>query len=229
MAAGSSVRVPAAPAASLGEDRPVSSETTDRAPPPRDRGTEQSVREAALTLFAQRGYHGTALRDIANEVGIRTPSLYNHIESKQELLRGILLTTTEQVWSDFEAAVVGVNDVGERLRRAVQTYALRHAIHRREALIVNRDVASLDEPARSEVMALRRRHERAVRQIIIEGVGGGTFRVDDPFLASFGILEMCVSVARWFDPAGALSAEHIASEHAKFALRLVGAGEPDRS
>jgi AcrR family transcriptional regulator len=191
--------------------------------PPRDRVTEQSVREAALTLFAQRGYHGTALRDIANEVGIRTPSLYNHIESKQELLRGILLTTTEQVWSDFETAVEGVSAVGERLRRAVVTYAMRHAIHRREALIVNRDVESLDEPARSEVMALRRRHECAVREIIIEGVGTGVFRVKDPFLASFGILEMCVSVARWFDPAGALSAEQVASEYGEFALRLAGA------
>ena len=99
--------------------------------PPRDRVTEPLVREAALTLFAKHGYHGTALRDIAAELGIRTPSLYNHIESKQELLRGILLTTTEQVWADFEAAVEGVTDVGERLRRAVVTYALRHASHRR--------------------------------------------------------------------------------------------------
>jgi hypothetical protein len=47
--------------------------------------------------------------------------------------------------------------------------------------------------------------------------------VEDPFLASFGILEMCVSVARWFDPAGALSAEQVASEYGEFALRLVGA------
>jgi len=192
--------------------------------PPRDRVTESLVREAALTLFAQRGYHGTALRDIASAVGIRTPSLYNHIESKQELLRGILLSTTEQVWADFEAAVGGVTDPRERLRRAVVTYALRHANHRREALIVNRDVASLSEPGRSEVMALRRRHERAVREIIIEGVGAGVFRVADPFLASFGILEMCVSVARWFDPDGPLSAEQIAAEHAEVALRLVGAG-----
>ena len=192
--------------------------------PPRDRATESLVREAALTLFAQRGYHGTALRDIAGEVGIRTPSLYNHIESKQELLRGIVLSSTEQVWADFEAAVEGVADAGERLRRAVVTYALRAASHRREALIVNRDVASLEEPARSEVMALRRRHERAVREIIIEGVGAGAFTVRDPFLASFGILEMCVSIARWFDPAGPLSAGQIAAEHGEFALRLVGAG-----
>lgn len=201
----------------------MSSQTGNQSSPPRDRVTEHLVREAALTLFAQRGYHGTALRDVAAEVGIRTPSLYNHIESKQELLRGILLTTTEQVWSDFEAAVAGVADVSERLRRAVVTYALRHAVRRREALVVNRDVASLDEPARSQVMALRRQHERAVRELIIEGAGAGVFRVSDPFLASFAILEMCVSVARWFDPAGALSAEQVAAEHGVFALRLVGA------
>ena len=65
-----------------------------------------------------------------------------------------------------------------------------------------RDVESLEEPARSRVMSLRRQHERAVREIIIEGAGSGVFQVSDPFLASFGILEMCVSVARWFDPAG---------------------------
>ncbi len=202
----------------------MSSQTHRLVPPPGDRGTERLVREAALTLFAQRGYHGTTLRDIAGQVGIRTPSLYNHIESKQELLRGILVSTTEQVWSDFEAAVGGVSDVPERLRRAVVTYALRHALHRREALIVNRDVASLDEPARSHVMALRRRHERAVREIITAGVQGGVFSVSSPFLASFGILEMCVSVARWFDPAGPLSAEQVAAEHGEFALRLVSAG-----
>jgi AcrR family transcriptional regulator len=201
----------------------VSSQTGSRSSPPRDRVTERLVIDAALTLFAQRSYHGTALRDIAAELGIRTPSLYNHIESKQELLRGILVTTTEQVWSDFETAVAGVADVSERLRRAVMTYALRHAVRRREALIVNRDVDSLEEPARSQVMALRRQHERAVREIIIEGAAAGVFQVSDPLLASFAILEMCVSVARWFDPAGALSAEQVAAEHAVFALRLVGA------
>jgi AcrR family transcriptional regulator len=201
----------------------VSSQTGNRSSPPRDRVTERLVIDAALTLFAQRSYHGTALRDIAAELGIRTPSLYNHIESKQELLRGILVTTTEQVWSDFETAVAGVADVSERLRRAVMTYALRHAVRRREALIVNRDVDSLEEPARSQVMALRRQHERAVREIIIEGAAAGVFQVSDPLLASFAILEMCVSVARWFDPAGALSAEQVAAEHAVFALRLVGA------
>jgi AcrR family transcriptional regulator len=97
-----------------------------------------AVREAALRLFAERGYHGTALRQVADALGIRTPSLYDHMRAKQDLLRDIVEETTEQVWADYERAVDGVDDVTDRLRRAVQVYALQHATHRREALIVNR-------------------------------------------------------------------------------------------
>jgi AcrR family transcriptional regulator len=182
-----------------------------------------AVREAALTLFAERGYHGTALSEVAAALGIRTPSLYNHMRSKHDLLRDIVTETTEQVWADYEAAVEGVDDIVERLRRAAETYALRHATHRREALIVNRDIGSLEEPARSSVLDLRRRHERAIRGLIEEGIDAGRFTVDAPTLASFGILEMCVSIARWFREDGPVSAESVAKEYSGFALRIAGA------
>ncbi len=50
-----------------------------------------------------------------------------------------------------------------------------------------------------------RDHERAVRAIICDGVGTGDFHVDSPALASFAILEMCLSIARWFRADGALT------------------------
>ena len=102
------------------------------------------------------------------------------------------------------------------------THALRHATHRREALIVNRDVASLEEPVLSEVLELRRRHERAVRGLIEDGVDQGLLTVESPRVASFGVLEMCVSVARWFSPDGVLTAEDVAEQYSEFALRLAG-------
>jgi len=181
-----------------------------------------TVRDAATTLFAEKGYHGTALSEVAAQLGVRTPSLYNHMRSKQELLQDILLATSRRVWSDFEAAVQGHDDVVDRLRDAARVYALRHATHRREALIVNRDVASLEEPVLSQVLELRRQHEGAVRGLIQEGVDQGVFIVDSPRVASFGVLEMCVSVARWFRPDGALSAEQVAAQYSEFALRLAG-------
>lgn len=181
-----------------------------------------AVREAALTLFAQRGYHGTALSEIAAELGIRTPSLYNHMRSKHDLLDEIVTETSAQVWADYQEAVAGIDDVAERLRSAVRVYALRHATHRREALVVNRDVGSLEEPARSRVLELRRRHEHAVRGLIEEGLAQGRFKVAEPSLASFGILEMCVSIARWFREDGKLDAEVVADQYGEYALRIAG-------
>jgi AcrR family transcriptional regulator len=188
----------------------------------RDPVTSHRVLDHALTLFAERGYHGTALSEIAGALGVRTPSLYNHMRSKQDLLQEIVLDTSRRVWADFEAAVDGRDDVVDRLREAARVYALRHATHRREALIVNRDVASLEEPVLSRVLELRRRHERAVRGLIEEGVDQGRLSVENPRVASFGVLEMCVSVARWFSPEGALTADGVAEQYADFALRVAG-------
>ena len=183
-----------------------------------------AVRDVALTLFAERGYHGTALSQIASELGIRTPSLYNHMKAKQDLLRDIVAETTQQVWADYEAAVDGVGDPVERLRRATKAYALRHATHRREALIVNRDIASLEEPARSQVLELRRRHAHAIRGLIEEGAEAAGLTEHDSTLAAFGVLEMCVSIARWFREGGELSAEAVADKYSEFALRIARLG-----
>jgi hypothetical protein len=89
-------------------------------------------------------------------------------------------------------------------------------------LIVNRDVNSLDEPGRSEVLELRRWHERAIRSLIDEGVEQGLFRVESAALASFGILEMCVSIARWFRDDGPLPPDAVASQYGGYALRIAG-------
>jgi AcrR family transcriptional regulator len=178
------------------------------------------VREAALDLFARQGYHGTAVSEIAAVVGIRTPSLYNHMDSKQDLLAQIIGTTTRAVWADYRTAVAGQADVTGRLRAAAEVYARRHATHPREALIVNRDVSSLQEPLRGDVQALRRRHEQAIRALIESGCREGAFSVSEPLLASFGILELCVSIARWFRPDGPLSAEEVAAQYAEFAVRI---------
>jgi AcrR family transcriptional regulator len=132
------------------------------------------------------------------------------MRSKQDLLGEIVVETTEQVWAGYLAAVDGVDDVAERLRRALRVYALRHATRRREALIVNQDAGHLEEPVRSRVFELRRRHENAIRGLIEEGVASGRFHDPTPSLASFGILEMCVSIACWFRLDGALSAEAVA-------------------
>ena len=49
--------------------------------------TAERILDAAEALFAQRGYAGATLRDVAAKVGLRTPSLYNHFPNKESIWR----------------------------------------------------------------------------------------------------------------------------------------------
>ena len=189
----------------------------------RESVSSAAVIDTALTLFAERGYHGTALSQIAEILEVRTPSLYNHMRSKHELLETIIGDTVRGVLDDFYRATEDRDDPLDRLFHAVLVYSRRHATHRREAIVVNRDTSSLDEPARSAMQDLRREHEHAIRSIITDGVTAGQFSVDSPALASFAIREMCVSIARWYQDDGPITPGQVAREYTEFALSIVGA------
>lgn len=184
--------------------------------------TRADVLDAALTLFAQRGYHGTALKNIAEPLGIAAPSLYNHMGSKNALLSEIVMSTIEHVLADFDSAIAVSDDPVQQLRRATEVYALRHATHRREALVVNQETVHLDQPIRERAQAMRREHERRFRDVIEHGRVTGAFKVDSVKLASFAIREMCVSIARWFRDSGEFTAREVAVQHAAFALGMLG-------
>jgi hypothetical protein len=149
----------------------------------RETASVDSVRDAALTLFARRGFHGTALSEIAEALQIRTT-------------------------------------VEDQIRAAVYVYALRHATHPREAMVVNRDIAALEEPTLSEVLDLRRRHEHALRGLVEQGMDDGIFDRQPASLVSFAVLEMCVSIARWYRPDGEFTPEDIARQYGEYALRM---------
>ena len=52
--------------------------------------TKDKILDAALTLFAENGYNGTSVEQIAKAVGIKAPSLYKHYKGKEDILNALI-------------------------------------------------------------------------------------------------------------------------------------------
>jgi AcrR family transcriptional regulator len=68
--------------------------------------TRQAILDAALDLFAERGYFGTSLRDIAAVVGVRESAFYNYFDSKEALFTELLAASRQskdEQWARFLA------------------------------------------------------------------------------------------------------------------------------
>lgn len=180
------------------------------------------IREAALTLFAERGFYGTGMEDIARLVGIRASSLYNHVSSKQDLLADIMLTTMRELLAQFELAM-RAEKPAEKLKQAMDRHVRYHACHPRDARIGNREINTLRKPEQDWVKELRRQYARGWQQLIEEGVREGSFHTLSPQLAAYALLEMGIGVAQWYQEEGPLSLDEIAFHYSEMALRQMGA------
>ena len=184
-----------------------------------------TVRAAALHLFAERGYQLTTMMDIGAALGIRGPSLYKHVASKQELLAEIMVETMTSLIDRQRAAVAAGGPPDVQLRRAVEAHVRYHAAHREDALVGNREIESLDQPARTQVVELRRTYEHGLRAIIEAGCAAGDFATAHARLVSYAILDMGMGLTAWYRPDGEYDIDALAYAYANLAAQMVG-GRP---
>ncbi|MDT0016137.1 TetR/AcrR family transcriptional regulator [Listeria swaminathanii] len=81
--------------------------------------TKKRVKEAALTLFAEKGYDGTVLSEIAKAVGIKTPSLYAHFPSKEALFLEIYQDSIQMELTELGRAAEREDLIGKEKLQAI--------------------------------------------------------------------------------------------------------------
>jgi len=186
---------------------------------PLDRHAE--IVDAALELFATIGYRATTMAHIGDRIGIRGPSLYKHVASKQEVLVEIVTGMMEELLRRQRAALDAGGDVRKRLEAITAVHVQYHAEHRYEAFVGHREIDSLEEPHRSRILDLRREYESAFRDLVQEGRELDVFRTPSDRWSSYAILDMGIGVSAWYNPAGSVGPDELAATYAEFALRML--------
>jgi AcrR family transcriptional regulator len=169
----------------------------------------------AADLFADRGYNATTVRDIADEAGILSGSLYHHFDSKESMIDAILSGFIEQTLDGYEAVVgegKGPTETFEGLVRA----SLEAMVDRRSATLIYQNEARFlaAQPRFSYLRDAHRRFERIWTDVLKDGIAAGEFRDSiDPKLVYRLIRDTVWAAPRWYRLGGSLKAERITEQY----------------
>jgi TetR/AcrR family transcriptional regulator, cholesterol catabolism regulator len=132
---------------------------------------------AAARLFAEKGYHGTSVGDLAQALGVQKGSLYAHIESKADLLWEV----ASEGAAAFHDALDAVPDEGpilDRIHAALRAHLRVVSEQLDVATVFVREWRYLEGERRDQFVAERRRYEERFRGLFREGRETGELRTD---------------------------------------------------
>ncbi len=209
--------------------RRVASEQTVLPPALASADTRGRILEASLRLFAERGYAGTSIRDIAGAVGIQSATLYGHFPSKEHILAVLAEAGHEAHRRRLADALAGAGtDPTDQLAALVRAHVMAHAELAMLSIVANVELHALSADLVGGSLAARSESERLFTGAITRGIELGRFSTPDAWLAAAAIGGMGLRVAYWFGPGSSMSADVVADTYVEFALRILGAASPIR-
>ena len=163
-------------------------------------GRRREVTREAAKLFAQKGYHGTSIGDIAEALGVQKGSLYSHIASKEDLLYETMREGAEAFHAALDAIPEDTPAV-DKIRLALRGHLRVVAEQLDVATVFTREWRYLEGVHRDEIVAERRRYEERWRALFREGVESGDLRTDlDSGTATLLVLSAANWAYTWLEP-----------------------------
>ena len=184
-------------------------------------GTRGRILEAALALFAERGFWGASIRDIANETGLRSATLYSHYASKDQILADLVLIGHQVHHAALQAAIAPDDAIPAQLAAVVRAHVRFHAEHSRLAVVANAELHALSGELVAPALAVRDSSTQILFDLARRGVEAGVFAPIDEWMAVAAIGGMGIRVANWF-PHEHETIDEVADTYAAFALRIMG-------
>jgi len=164
----------------------TASATTDAVPRTEDRRSQ--IVDAAMRLFAERGASGTSMRALADAVGIKAASLYNHFASKDEIIDAVV----ERGVRSFDRLVahhsgLGVLTPTEVLRSCIEFWLRLCEENQEIVLLFTREPLLLDSVRTQGFTESTQQLITFFERLIEDGVRAGELRTGYPHLVAFDI------------------------------------------
>ena len=164
--------------------------------------------DVAFVVFAERGFDGASMDDVARAAGISKAAIYHHVASKEALLERGLGRALESLFAILEESESKTGEPQRRLRHIVRRVAALalDVLPELTVLVRVRGNSTVERDARARRQDFDRRVSALVREAQAAGVCDRTL---DASLVVRLIFGMCNSLVEWYRPGGVLTSETI--------------------
>jgi AcrR family transcriptional regulator len=158
---------------------------------------KEVILEKAAQLFRKNGFNATSMRDLAENVGVEAASLYNHINSKAELLQEICFRIANRFTAQMDEVMASdLSAIGKI--EAILRFHIRQMLHNYEEVYVSdREWKHLTDPYLSNFKSQRRTHRQRIASIIEDGIRKNEIKKIDAPTAVLILLHAVSGIESW--------------------------------
>ena len=169
------------------------------------------ITEMAAALFKERGYAAVSMNDIAEKVGMRAASLYNHIKSKEDILQDICFRFAHEYVTQLNIIAQSDMTASDKIAAIIDLHVTLSTQDSAAIIITNYEWKHLSEPYLSDFKTLRKSYEKQFLDIITEGMQNGILRNIDPNVVMFSILSALRWIPFWYNESRGVTVDDLKS------------------
>lgn len=182
---------------------------------------KDEILKSALSLLAEKGYHGTTMEDIASHLFMTKGSIYYYFKDKQDLVYQSQLKIMHRSINNINEVKKLDLPVTERLEKIIAIH-IEYAVRERagfELMVNPNEIFSAEQL--KEILYLRDKYASGYDDLLQEGVDSGDFSVDHIKIVRNTLLGAMNWVTQWFSFEGEMNEKQFATIVAKYIMRIV--------
>ena len=158
---------------------------------------KDTIIEKASKLFREKGFGAASMRDLAENVGVEAASLYNHIQSKSEILQEIIFRTA----NDCNVQLDSLENSGMNSLKKIESLIRFHVKMMMDRFddycVMINEWIHLSEPYLTNFTTQRRNYVQRMEAIIKDGISNKEMKPVLPYVAMLTILSSVRGLEFW--------------------------------
>lgn len=179
---------------------------------------KEVIIEKASRLFREKGFGAASMRDLADQVGVEAASLYNHIQSKSEILQTICFRVANAFMSNLEAVEVSPQPTLKKMETIIRLHIRMMLDQYEYVYIADHEWRHLPEPYLANFLNQRRNYRKRLGDIIEEGITRGEIKMIEPYTAVLVILSAISGIDSWQRSRKSTTAEALETNMVKYLI-----------